>query len=70
MTPKEIAAKLFTDMHDSPKQCALIAINREIENHEETMKLAEEEKLHPHAIGLLAGLIKTGYDLKTEIEML
>ena len=84
MTPKEKAEELvvkfqqsrdaedYNDVRDihAAITCALIAVNEILEDNRTSLKLADDENLHPHARGLILGSLAIWLEVKQEIEKL
>jgi hypothetical protein len=50
------------------KQCALVAVDGILEDNRTSLKLADDEDLHPHARGLILGSLAIWLEVKQEIE--
>ena len=50
------------------KQCALIAVDEILEDNRTSLKLADDENLHPHARGLILGSLAIWLEVKQELE--
>jgi hypothetical protein len=76
MTPKEKASWLVLKFMSKlislniSKQCALIAVDEILEDNRTSLKLADDENLHPHARGLILGSLAIWLEVKQEIEKL
>jgi len=74
MTPKEKADELhvgywrLTNDSRIAKQCALIAVDEILEDNRTSLKLADDENLHPHARGLILGSLAIWLEVKQELE--
>ena len=53
---------------DIVKQCVLVAVNEILEDNRTSLKLADDENLHPHARGLILGSLAIWLEVKTELE--